>query len=98
MGMISIISMERPSSLMNESYPKSKSIFYANIARYYVGNNAKGRIAKRVFQERKACQNFRKNKHFLPPDAHTCMCITSYGITVIVYCLPRYHKFSQFKT
>ena len=26
----------------------------------FVGNKAKGRILKRVFQESKACQNFRK--------------------------------------
>ena len=32
-----------------------------------VGNKAKGRISKRVFQENKARQIFRKNEHFLPP-------------------------------
>ena len=32
-----------------------------------VGNKAKGRISKRVFQENNARQIFRKNEHFLPP-------------------------------
>ena len=31
---------------------------------YFVGNKAKGRISKRVFQENKARQIFRKNEHF----------------------------------
>ena len=42
----------------------------------FVGNKAKGRISKRVFQESKARQNFRKNKHFLPPDTHTYVCVS----------------------
>ena len=33
-----------------------------------VGNKAKGRISKRVFQENNARQIFRKNEHFLPPQ------------------------------
>ena len=41
------------------------------IVGYIVGNKAKGRISKRVFQENKARQIFRKNEHFLPPDTHT---------------------------
>ena len=36
----------------------------------FVGNKAKGRITKRVFQENKTHQTFRKNKYFLAPD--TC--------------------------
>ena len=32
----------------------------------FVGNKAKGRISKRVFQESKARQNFRKKKFFRP--------------------------------
>ena len=36
-----------------------------------VGNKAKGRISKRVFQENKARQIFRKNEHFLHPDTRT---------------------------
>ena len=36
-----------------------------------VGNKAKKGISKRVFQENKVRQIFRKNKHFLPPDTHT---------------------------
>ena len=36
-----------------------------------VGNKAKGRISKRVFQENKARQIFRKNEHFLTPDRRT---------------------------
>ena len=33
----------------------------------YVGNKAKGRISKRVFQGIETCQIFRKNEHFLYP-------------------------------
>ena len=36
---------------------------------YFVGNIAKWRISKRVFQESKARQNFRKT--YLSPDTHT---------------------------
>ena len=38
-----------------------------------VGNKAKGRISKRVFQENNARQIFRKNEHSPPPppDTHT---------------------------
>ena len=32
----------------------------------FVGNKAKGRISKRVFQENKSTPNFPKNEHFLP--------------------------------
>ena len=54
----------------------------------YVGNKAKGRISKRVFQENKARQIFRKkdisyplirkhkNEHFLPPDTQTYVCVS----------------------
>ena len=37
----------------------------------FLGNKAKGRISKRVFQENKARRIFRTNEHFLPPDTHT---------------------------
>ena len=33
----------------------------------YVGNKAKGRISKRVFQGIETCQIFRKSEHFLYP-------------------------------
>ena len=36
-----------------------------------VGNNAKGRISKRVFQENKPSQIFQKNEHSLSSDTHT---------------------------
>ena len=36
-----------------------------------VGNKAKGRISKRMFQENKARRIFRKKEHLLPPDTHT---------------------------
>ena len=36
-----------------------------------VGNKAKGRISKRVFQEKQSKPHFPKNEHFLPPDMHT---------------------------
>ena len=35
-----------------------------------VGNKEKGRISKRVFQEKKAPQIFRKKRIFLNPDTH----------------------------
>ena len=38
-------------------------------------NKAKGQISIRVFQQNKACQVFRKNENFLPPDTHTYVCI-----------------------
>ena len=41
-----------------------------NVISYINSNNAKGRISKRVFQENKARQIFRKKKHFLAPDTH----------------------------
>ena len=41
-----------------------------------VGNKAKERISKRVFQENKARQIFPKNEHFLPPDTHTVQKLT----------------------
>ena len=34
-------------------------------------NKAKRRILKRSYQENKARQIFRKNKHFLPPNTHS---------------------------
>ena len=42
----------------------------------FVGNKAKGRISKRVFQENKARQIFRKNERFLPPDTHAYVCVS----------------------
>ena len=39
--------------------------------RHYVGNKAKRRISKRVFQENKARQIFWKGEHFLLPDTHS---------------------------
>ena len=41
----------------------------------FVGNKAKGRIAKRMFQEYKT-PNSPKNEHFLPTDMHT-VCVSS---------------------
>ena len=38
-----------------------------------VGNKAKGRISKLVFQENKARQIFRKTEHFSAPNTHTCL-------------------------
>ena len=42
----------------------------------FVGNKAKGRISKRVLQENKARQIFRKRAFLTPPDTHTCMCVS----------------------
>ena len=38
----------------------------ATILNHIVGNKEKGPISKRVFEERKACQNFRKTNIFYP--------------------------------
>ena len=42
----------------------SKLKFLKAVFHKFVGNKAKGRISKRVFQENKARQIFRKNEHF----------------------------------
>ena len=41
---------------------------------HFVRNKAKGRISKRVFQENKAWQVFRKTN--LPPDTHMCVWVS----------------------
>ena len=43
---------------------------------YFVGNEAKGRISKRVFQENKASPNFPKKEHLLPTDTDTDVCVS----------------------
>ena len=35
-----------------------------------VVTKAKGRISKRMLQEKQSTPNFQKNEHFLPPDTH----------------------------
>ena len=42
----------------------------------FVGNKAKGRISKWVFQENKVHQNFPKNEQFWSPDTHTYECVS----------------------
>ena len=37
----------------------------------FVGNKVKGRFSKRVLQENKTREIFRKNEHFLPSDTDT---------------------------
>ena len=55
--------------------------FYCQVAftSWYIGqfvsNKAKGRISKRVFQKRSTL-NVPKNKHFLPHDTHTYVCVS----------------------
>ena len=44
-----------------------------NIEPKFVGNKAKGRLSKRVFQEKQSTPNFPQNEHFFPPDTHTHM-------------------------
>ena len=39
--------------------------------KYFVGNKAKGRFSKRVFQENQARQISRKTNISYPPDTHT---------------------------
>ena len=48
---------------------RSVSILAHNI-KHIVGNKAKGRISKQVFQENKARQILRKKRTFLIPDIH----------------------------
>ena len=52
-----------------------------------VGNKAKGRISKRVFQETKHAKFSEKKNHFLPPDTHTLSIIVlkRFWITNIEY-------------
>ena len=66
------------SKLMEWSFPQKLSLksiqiiwgnpymFLSRIYEYFVGNKAKGRILKRVFQENKARQIFRKTNIFYP--------------------------------
>ena len=42
---------------------------------YFDGNKVKGRISKRVLQENKASQIFRKTNTY-PPGTHTCFCVS----------------------
>ena len=44
---------------------------YSMISFFLIGNKAKGRISKRVFQKSKAGQIFRKTNLSYPPDTHT---------------------------
>ena len=50
-----------------------------------VANKAKSQISKRVFQENKAYQIFRKNEHFLHPDTHTYVRVHIRGWEIIVF-------------
>ena len=43
-------------------------VFCENVE--FVGNKAKGRISKRVFQKKQSMLNFPKNEHFFSPDTH----------------------------
>ena len=57
-------------------FPYIKGSWQSNLSNsiyqlHFVGNKAKGRISKRVFQESKARQIFRKTNIFYPPDTHT---------------------------
>ena len=45
--------------------------FFENNWSYFVGNKAKGQISKRVFQENKTRQIFRRKEYFETPDTHT---------------------------
>ena len=40
-----------------------------------VGNKAKGRTSKRRFKKAKHAK-ISKNKHYLPLDMHTCVCVS----------------------
>ena len=45
---------------------KNLYLLARNFQNHFVGNKVKGRISKRVFQESKACQNFRKTNISYP--------------------------------
>ena len=53
------------------------NIFYqfGQVKGVIVGNKVHWRILKRAEQENKT-QNFPKSKHILPPDSHTCVCLS----------------------
>ena len=57
--------------------------FKWDITFHFVGNKAKRRISKWVFQENKARQIFRKNEHFLSPDTFYLLFQTTLTIKVI---------------
>ena len=46
-------------------------VFYLHINREVVSKKAKEQISKRVLQENKGRQIFKKNEHLLPPVTHT---------------------------
>ena len=54
------------SAVKNSSLSRNWLLFWNIKIPYFVGNNAKGRISKRVFQENKACQIFRKTNISYP--------------------------------
>ena len=49
---------------MDVAYSFENFKWKSELRGHFVGNKAKGRISKRVFQENKARQIFRKNEHF----------------------------------
>ena len=55
----------------HKSFSNLKEWAFLAITCYFGGIKAKGQISKRVFQENKTGQIFRKNERFLPPDTHT---------------------------
>ena len=69
------------------SYYKDPIFPHSHPPGYFTGNKANGWISKRVFQENKARQIFRKNKHFLPPDTHTCahVCVHIRGLEMFIF-------------
>ena len=69
------LSLDIPIRLKTQSKPSSKSKLNQRACHLsgnhdFVGNKAKGRISKRVFEENKERQIFRKTNIFLPPDTH----------------------------
>ena len=45
----------------------------------FVGNNARGANLKTGVSRKQSMPKFPKNKHFLPPDTHTYVCISGGG-------------------
>ena len=68
---------------------------------YFVDNKAKTRIPKRVLQEDKAMQIFRKKEHFLPPDMYVSCnprfenCLFAILLKIYYFSLAKKNSFKQ---
>ena len=53
-----------------------RRVFFTFLSNQFVGNKAEGRISKRVIQENKACQIFRKTNVFYPLISTRYVCVS----------------------